>query len=132
MGKGENILAQKYRASIQADMCKGSLNNGNVNCTIGTQEFYGGRMSITAQKARIIDEFFDVYGYATNHLLVPNRDSRPYFNYVKTATCHITGSVGRDDEAKICELYNKGLTFWHGNGLNFVGDYSVAVNNLAS
>jgi hypothetical protein len=64
-----------------------------------------------------------MYGYATHRVKVPNRSSRPYWNYVKTIGCVITGSVPADDIKQICDIYNAGITFWK-NGNN-VGNYSL-------
>lgn len=118
-----NALSQGYDASIQADIVKGSINNGNNNVASGLQSFYGGRCSITSQYARIIDEYFTMYGYAVKRLKIPNRNSRPHWNYVKTLGCTITGSIPADDARSICNIYNSGITFWK-NG-NEIGDYSL-------
>ena len=118
-----NTLSQGYEASIQGDIVKGSLNNGNNNVASGLQSFYGGRCSITYQYAKMIDEYFTRYGYAVKRLKVPNRVSRPHWNYVKTLGCTITGSVPADDAKKICDIYNSGITFWK-NGSE-IGNYSL-------
>ena len=77
------------------------------------------RKHITAQFARIIDEFFDRYGYKTNRNKVPNhcntRFTRPKWGYTKTISCSITGSVPADDMAEICGIYDNGITFWRSN-----------------
>ena len=79
-------------------------------------------MRITEEAARLIDSYFDVYGYATDKVKVPNRTSRPEWNYVKTANCCISASLPADIVTKIQNIYNKGITFWCWG--DHVGDYS--------
>lgn len=123
-----NILSQMYTASIAADISKGNLNNGGANTANRKQQFYGGRCSVTAQYARMIDEYFSMFGYATRRVKRPNRNVRKHWTYTKTIDCTITGSVPCDDMKKICSIYNKGITFWN-NG-DEVGDYSLASDNV--
>lgn len=118
-----DMLSQYYQASIQADISKGSQNNGGVNTANGKQQFYVGRASVNHEIATIIDDYFTRYGYATKKLKVPNRSVRPHWTYVKTVGCTIRGSVPADDEIKICEIYDNGITFWN-NG-NEVGNYDL-------
>lgn len=84
---------------------------------------------ISPEIATIIDDYFTRYGYACHKLKVPNRNSRPQFNYVQTVDCLIEAldtqghGLPADDEATICDIYNKGITFWK-NPAN-IGDYTV-------
>jgi hypothetical protein len=73
--------------------------------------------------AEIIDNYFSMYGYATHKMKVPNRSSRPHWNYVKTLNANIIGRVPSDDLKKIRNIYDRGVTFWK-NG-NEVGNYSL-------
>lgn len=118
-----SLLSNGYRASIASDIGRGNLNHGSMSCANGEQTFFGGRMSINAQTAKIIDDYFTMYGYATNRMKTPNISSRPHWNYVKTIDATITGSAPADDLRKIESAYNNGITFWK-NG-NEVGDYSL-------
>lgn len=81
------------------------------------------RSYIKSEYARHIDDFFSRYGYATNTLKIPNRNVRPHWTYTKTKNCCITGSAPNDDAQKICDIYNRGITFWK-NG-NEVGNFSL-------
>ena len=118
-----NALTQWYQASIQADMCKGNFNNGGVNTAIGKQQFYSGRRSVCYQYAKIIDDFFNMYGYAHKCVGRLNTHSRPHWNYVKTIGCVLTGSVPADDTKKIASIYDRGITFWRYG--NEVGNYEL-------
>lgn len=91
----------------------------------GFQFYYA---HIRAEFARIIDDYFNAYGYATHRVKVPNRVIRPHWNYVKTVNVSLTGSVPADDMAKLRQIYDNGVTFWR-NG-DEVGDYSL--NNRPS
>lgn len=118
-----NMLSQAYANSIAADMCKGAFNNGGVNCASGYQTFYGGRVSITADMAKRIDDFMDYFGYQINELRVPNRAARPHWTYIKTASCVLSGGVPNDDMQRIIESYNRGITWWRSGAE--VGNYSL-------
>ena len=78
---------------------------------------------ITAEYAKIIDEFFNKFGYACHRVKVPNISSRPYWNYVKTIGCVATGSVPSDDMKKIKKIFDNGITFWK-NG-TYIGNYDL-------
>lgn len=114
-------ISQHYQASIASDMTKGNFNNGSINVASGTQQFYVARASITAQYAKVIDDFFTMYGYAQNVVKIPNFTSRPEFNYIKTNGCMITGDVPSLYIEQIRNIFDDGVTFWH-NPNNF-GNY---------
>lgn len=78
---------------------------------------------IRREFAEIIDNYFNVYGYATHRVKVPNRVIRPHWNYVKTVNVSLTGSVPADDMARLRQIYDNGVTFWR-NG-DEVGNYAL-------
>ena len=78
-------------------------------------DFY--RMSIKAQQAKIIDDYFDKYGYAVKEVKVPDyAPRRPYWYYIKTIGCQVNGYLPNKDKLKICDTYDKGITFWKCHG----------------
>lgn len=123
------------KPSISKDVANAISNvaqNGRVSSSIGDQQamanlgwctFVIMKNRIREEYARVIDDYFSAYGYATKRLKKPNRSSRPYWNYVKTIGCTITGSVPCDDLSAICSIYDSGITFWK-NGAE-VGNYSL-------
>jgi hypothetical protein len=94
---------------------------GSALFAFGLKDFAFMNMHIRAEYAKIIDEYFSMYGYATHRVKVPNVKGRPSWNYVKTIDCKLTGNVPFNDLAKIKSIFNSGVTFWHGD---YVGDYS--------
>lgn len=123
VGTLANTLTDFYTASIQADITRGNIASGSAAFGHKMKDFFYARMSITDQHARMIDEFFDRYGYATNRVKQPNISGRTYWNYVKTKGAVITGSVPTSDANKICSIYDKGITFWKSG--NQIGNYSL-------
>jgi hypothetical protein len=118
-----SICSENYSASIMADISKGSLNNGCVNVGISKQQFYGGRCSVSYQYAKMIDDFFTMYGYAVKGVGRINTHGRPHWNYVKTVGCVLSGSIPSDSSKKIVSIYDKGITFWR--HANEVGNYEL-------
>lgn len=106
-----------------------SIGNGNLNLSSKCFDFIARGWHIDLRFARIIDNFFDLYGYQTNEIKVPNRNSRPYFNYVKTANCKLNNEMMPADAVKeIEEIYNNGVTFW--KDITTVGNYQYAIEGL--
>lgn len=95
--------------------------DANACYSLGRLKFYWYQKSITSEIASKIDDFFDVFGYATNEYKVPNMEGRESWNYVKTRDVIISGSVPVDSMDAIKSMFNNGIRFWHGD---FVGDYS--------
>lgn len=80
------------------------------------------RYSIQRQFAERIDKYFDMYGYETDTLKIPNLNNRPNWNYVKTIGANILGDIPQEDLQAIKTMFDNGLTLWH-NSDTFL-DYS--------
>jgi hypothetical protein len=100
-------------------------NGASANFATGIKDFAFMHMSIRKEYAQLIDEYFSMYGYATHRVKTPNITGRPSWNYVKTIDVKIVGSIPFGDMVIIKDMFNKGVTFWHGD---YVGDYSRANN----
>lgn len=84
-------------------------------------------MGITAEYAKMIDDYFTMYGYKVNTVKIPQFNSRPNWNYIETRDVHISADIPQEDLTQICSMFNGGITFWHNTGT--FGDYSQN-NNL--
>lgn len=124
-----NALNNLYSASIHSDIVKGNVSSGNINVSAGLQAFWYSRMSITADYARTIDDFFTRFGYAQNKIMNPPTHNRQKFTYVKTNGCKVNGNLPAESQRIIENAYDNGMTFW--NGMSNVGDFS-GTNNLLS
>lgn len=125
-----NLVAQVKTASTQPNHARGQQSS-SVYCALGQQGFHYMPYRIQGQFAKIVDDFFSMYGYKTNRLKVPNRNGRKAWNYVKTCGCNLTGSAPADVTASLVQIYDRGITFWRcidlsaGNPFTRVGNYSL-------
>lgn len=79
---------------------------------------------IRPEYVTIIDDYFNMFGYATRRVKIPNLASRPYWNYVKTIGHTVDGISVPDPFIQIMNnAFNKGITIWH-NPDN-VGNYTL-------
>lgn len=113
-------------ATNRPNQAKGT-NSGAIDVATRTKDFYFRQMQVSSEYAKIIDDYFDMFGYATHRVKIPNRSIRPHWNYVKTNGCVLKGNAPADDVRKICSIYDSGITFW--KNPSEVGDYSL-VNSL--
>lgn len=107
-----HTLSDFYRASIQADITKGSFNTGSNDYSNNRDYFKGSRMSVSHQIAKRIDDFFTCFGYNVGVVKKPNRYQRTRFTYVKTIGCNISGSLPSSDAKYIADCYDRGIRFW--------------------
>lgn len=117
-----NTLAQIYEHSLTPNSAKGNINGGDINTCSQTNGFFFYQMNITSEYAKIIDNFFSMYGYKINDLKVPNITGRPNWNYVKTINANLIGNIPQADLQELKNMLNNGVTFWH-NPSTFL-DYS--------
>ena len=115
------IMSKKQHNMIPTTV-SGSLNSADVNVASGNNTFQYYNMSIKQEYAKIIDDFFTMYGYQVNSLKTPNITGRTNWNYVKTLECNVTGSLPETAVEEIKAMFNNGVTLWH-NSSTFL-DYS--------
>ena len=120
MGLG-NLMATISRQSKIPNTVRGSA-SGNSLFGVEHMTYNIKAMVMQEEFARIIDGFFDMYGYQVDRVKIPNRTGRTSWNYVKMQnSCH-RGNVPSDQMDKINRIYDAGITFWHTSD---VGNYSL-------
>lgn len=58
---------------------------------------------------------FKYYGYEVTTIKKPNIRSRKYYNYIITQGCCIKGSLNGDIKQQIAEIFDSGITVFHGD-----------------
>lgn len=108
-----NELGAVYQHSLQPNSAKGNVNGGDINVCDHKNGFYFYKMSIKEEYAKIIDNYFSMFGYKINRVKVPNITGRSNWNYVKTINCNFDGDIPQTDLNIIRTMFNNGTTLWH-------------------
>lgn len=116
-----NQLAQRADKDIQPPQARGTV-SGSYNYANNLSTFCFYHRTIDSYHARMIDDFFTMYGYATRTVKVPNISSRPRWNYVKTVGSNVYGNFAQEDITKINSIFDHGVTFWKAHST--MGEYS--------
>lgn len=111
-----------YQHSRIPNQVFGNVNSGDVMFADGQANFSAYTRCIKSEYARIIDNFFDMFGYKVNRVKIPNRTGRTNWNYIKTIDCNVDGNIPQEDLETIKKACNKGITFWHNPSTMY--DYS--------
>lgn len=117
-------IEQIYEHSLEPPQVSGNVCNGDTNYAYSMTGIFFNHICIKPEYARIADDFFDMFGYATHRVKTPNSAHRANWWYTKTIDCNITGNVPNDYMNQIKQAYNNGITFWR-NPSNFL-NYSVS------
>jgi hypothetical protein len=106
-------------SSVQPNKTQG-ISKGDVNVSADNMFIIANEKTINLKYAKVIDDYFTRYGYKTNRIGVPNLHSRSSFNYIKTHECNIKGDIPQFHTDKIRQVFNSGITFWHGD---YIGEF---------
>ena len=116
------LLAQREDMKAQPPQAHGTAGSSvNITNNSNTYTFY--LKCVDAEHARVIDDYFTMYGYKANKVKIPSRNVRPHWTYTKTVGCNVSGNLCNEDLAKIASIFDKGVTFWK-NGDN-IGNYAL-------
>lgn len=129
-GMGNSVVSYMETQYQQGNRVNVPVGETSASCLVADRDlnFRCYELNIIAEDAERIDNFFSMYGYATNKLKVPNISARPQWNYVKTKGCIISGDIPSTIRTAIQMIFDSGLRFWK-NGDN-IGNYSL--NNSPS
>lgn len=121
----QNVMLEKEKQQMLPNSSNMGTNAGLLGFGYMNKDAFT-RYSIKNEYAQRIDMYFDMYGYQTNKLKLPNLSNRPNWNYVKTLGANIIQGSGKnvpqEDLQEYKNLFNDGVTIWH-NPATFL-DYS--------
>lgn len=129
--KNHDYDIKQTMAQVQkTSMLPNTGNVGGSNATLLGYNLYNQdiftRYSIKRQFAERIDMYFDMYGYQTNKVKLPNITGRPNWNYVKTLGLNVlqksNSNVPQEDLQEFKAIFNNGVTLWH-NPATFLDYY---------
>lgn len=132
-GGAVSTYTNNYMAVLQRDkevethakippQVAGNLNSGDIATASGDNRLNVKGMTIKSEFAKIIDDYFDMFGYQVNRIQTLSVNGRPNWNYVKTINCNLSGNIPEMNINKIKDIFNSGCTFWH--NINTMYDYS--------
>ena len=107
-----NMLSQGYQASIHGDISNGTYTNSGSDFATGSCAIWSAAVSVNAQCAETIDNYFTLYGYAQNKLMQPNPEARMYYTYIKTSNLNVMGAMPIEAKTQISDRFNNGIRFW--------------------
>lgn len=117
-------IGQISRDTHDTSTLSGS-SGGNVLWSRSLQEVYCQVRQIREEYARIVDQFFDMYGYKINQVKRPQMEGRPAWNYIKCKNVALTGDIPADAQELIKSVIEHGVTFWKTTFHNYSADNSV-------
>ena len=126
LGAGERIMmrAAKMNDYARKPPQANGTTTGDIEAGRKLKDFYFYSSSITYDYAKIIDDYFDMFGYAQNRLMYPNMAARPSWTYVKTSGCIVHCNAPSEDVREIEAAFDRGIRFWQ-SGVA-IGDYNAS------
>lgn len=131
-GKIASSISQHATAMNTPDQISGQAAVSSLRTTQNRIGFKFYDMGVEKDKAKVIDNYFSMFGYAIKQTKIPNvritnAKLRPHWNYIKTVACIIHAATDKglpaDDEDMIARIYDNGITFW--TNATEVGNYSL-------
>lgn len=118
-----SLLPAAINATRQGDYIGGTMATGNLLATSDLMTFTAARKTLKYETAKMIDDYFTLYGYNVSTIgnCIPN--NRAYFDYIKTRNAqavHPTGALAYQQYGAPAEAYriiesvfNRGVWFIH-------------------
>lgn len=108
-----NTMNTIRNAKMVPPQAKGNTSGGYLQFAADECCFSIFKMSVRAEYAKQIDDYFSAVGYKVNTFKVPNFTGRTNWNYVKTVGFNCEGDVPQGDLQEFKNMFNNGVTLWH-------------------
>ena len=151
IGVGASMYSSNLQNKTQQQMNKQNVQNSiamamaqandmkstpNTMISMGSDVYYGldkgekkvnlYRFGLTEEFYNKLGDYFAMFGYKQNRIMIPGLRNRYYYNYVKTIGANVTSNtMPRNYLEELKSIYDNGVTIWHvGRDGVIVGDYS--------
>lgn len=121
VGGINKLIASQLIPPMMPNQVHGNQSSDNLYAS-NQKEFYFYKKSIRGETAKIIDDYFTMFGYADRTVHVPNMNARQRFTFIKTQACKINCRCPASDADFIENLFNRGIRFWKNH--TQIGNYT--------
>lgn len=126
----KSIMASVQDASVQPNTCKGSTSGSGLDVARNSATFYIEQTGIKPEYARMIDMYFQMFGYKINKVKFPNFKTRERWNYLKCVNSTVYGDIPMEDINAIESMFNNGITIWHEESYMYFYDTANAERSV--
>lgn len=131
IGTIASLATETHLAKLNNVSPQGNSSTSNADFANRGYHFMAYRKSVNRQRARIIDDYFQMYGYATNKVKVPSTHSRSKWTYTKTIGCNLKSSnMPVEHMRKVEDIFDAGVRFWSDH--SSIGNYDQSNPVLSS
>lgn len=114
-----NVIAASAKAQIMPDVMHGSFENTTMNLLNGYPAVNLLCKAIRPEYAKIIDDYFSMYGYKVTRVKDIELHSRNNWNFVKTIGCNVVGDCPSTVLESVKAMFDAGVTLWHNGTFNY-------------
>ena len=108
-----NKIQRREQAQFIPNQTKGNVNAGDIAYSANVLTFYGIRMTVNYEHAKMCDDYLSMFGYKVNEVKIPNWNTRTNWNYIKTVGANFEGDIPQVYMNKIKQIFDRGITLWH-------------------
>lgn len=112
-GSITNAMIARQQHERMVPQSQGSINSADLNFQNQNNEITFYKMSVKEEYAKVIDEYFDRFGYKVNRTEVPHITGRRNWNYVKTIDIKVRADIPQQDLQQFKNMFDNGVTLWH-------------------
>lgn len=121
-GQVEQAQAIGRKNAMEKDLMntpRSMINNGSDICFSmlnGGRKIEFIRYGLTEDYLRRLGDYFAMYGYKQNKLMVVDIRNRYYYNYIKTIKANIKPigrGIPKEHLQELINIYDRGVTVWH-------------------
>lgn len=118
----QNMAMESHIHAMTPGAVQGTIGNDNTLATVGECKITTASVTITAEYAKSIDNYFSMFGYRVDEVKTPNIFGRKSWNYVQTTGAIVTGNCPVYATDGFKKLLDRGVRFWHTPD---IGNYSL-------
>lgn len=118
------MIGEFYKANLMPNI-EGGGNTGDVSYSSTSNTIYFRKMRSKNEYIKIVDLYFNRFGYKINETKTPNLTGRRYWNYIKIGGSDrfATGNIQTKFLDVINNIAQQGTTIWHSH--DDIGNYDL-------
>lgn len=118
LGIAQNVAQLNATKSLPPQAAGQTANGAMV--AFRAKDFFFSDLSVRAPFARIIDDYWTMYGYPCKQVRALSFRTRQYWNFIKTQGCNTEGTTPGWAKTQIQNIFDNGVTLWHTDS---IGNY---------